>query len=628
MEKPNLFQVFIPFDHDLICKGVNEALENIFPSHYLDPKWQEGQTPESVREKLLAEVPIVKSIHKDSLLFFYSFFPERSDAFKFFFDLVSQCLVPDKRLNVILTYAVDLRFPTLGDDLFTLNEVVVKLEDPEERELLQRNFALMETEAKLGLESKHYARKILESRGVLPDLKTSIIQKKMASYLEKLPAFFSADIFTETQAILALCDEDFKRERSVEHISRLIAVQYFFRKLLSDWVKKFPGKRHVRIKTLHSAGKNVLCLVIGLNFLRGREVFEQGHLIRAIQKYIPTAEAIEKTFFTSKRSANEITTAYIEIQKEDCTRFLKEEIGKLKTHLIKDLEHHIAQAFPPIFMPRNEEEVMRNILSLSQQIKYLRDIPQGYITFQEQTELNLFFTVILVRVFKTGMASIADMIKESNSYLQYLPDRIRVVGFLRQTYQKEATVFRLKLPKEGFLRGDHSINLYKARQAVVNELTRCVGEFRDFNGGMIAKQNELLTEVKALFAKEAIKYNEIYIEDFFYSLAPVIMRTLETHAFKSLFQLLLESLEQGVLPGKNVSIQWREENHFTYVTTLGFDWGPLDQISRVLSKSHVGPELAFGQVKTSAYACKGYVFRSPDLKKQAEFRAAVKSLIN
>ena len=55
---------------------------------------------------------------------------------------------------------------------------------------------------------------------------------------------------------------------------------------------------------------------------------------------------------------------------------------------------------PPVFMPRNEEEIMRNIVSLSDQIKYLRDIPQVFITFDEQTTANLFFTIIMVRLLK------------------------------------------------------------------------------------------------------------------------------------------------------------------------------------------------------------------------------------
>ena len=60
-------------------------------------------------------------------------------------------------------------------------------------------------------------------------------------------------------------------------------------------------------------------------------------------------------------------------------------------------------------------------------------------------------------------------------------------------------------------------------QVVVSELSRILGEFRDFNGGMISKQNELLTDVRAHLENKGIRYNEIHLENFFYSLAPVII---------------------------------------------------------------------------------------------------------
>ena len=148
-------------------------------------------------------------------------------------------------------------------------------------------------------------------------------------------------------------------------------------------------------------------------------------------------------------------------------------------------------------MPRNEEEVMRNILILTNQIKYVRDIPQVAITFDEQAYAHLYFTVILARLLKPESTSLADLFKKGNSIAEYLHDRTKVMGFVRKKYAKEATVFRLKLPKDGFLRADHSIDLYKARQTVVGELLKVVGEIRDYNGGMISKQHELLSTIRS-----------------------------------------------------------------------------------------------------------------------------------
>src|SRR5262249_49375099 len=147
----------------------------------------------------------------------------------------------------------------------------------------------------------------------------------------------------------------------------------------------------------------------------------------------------------------------------------------------------------------------RNILALSKQIRYLRDIPQVIISFEEQTDRNLIFRIIYVRLLLEEKKPLG--LNDNSTFLRFMPERTKVVGYLRKKYEKEATVFRVKFAKDSFLRGDHSIDLYKARQALVNELNRLFGEFRDFNGGMIAKQNELLTEVKTYLAKDGASYN-------------------------------------------------------------------------------------------------------------------------
>ena len=75
----------------------------------------------------------------------------------------------------------------------------------------------------------------------------------------------------------------------------------------------------------------------------------------------------------------------------------------------------------PIFMPRNEEEVMRNILSLSNQIRYIKDPQQVFITFDEQTNAHLFFTVILVRILKKGFITVPDIFSKDGYFPRIYP---------------------------------------------------------------------------------------------------------------------------------------------------------------------------------------------------------------
>lgn len=609
---------------------INSALKQILPEHFFEQKGQSERVYDNLRKKFLTLLPLVKATKCENVpgtMSFFCLFRYRINSFKIFFDLIVHWLIPGKRLDVDLIYAIDFHIPELNEDPFTLCELMIRVDKLEDLQQIERNFPIIESDVRLGVSSSYYAKRILEIKGLVPDQKTTMIQDYIASLVRRMPKMFDSDIFSEMQHALVICHDNFKLERSVRDFGRIISAHYLFRKVLLTYVKDFPRKRNIILKlfqtkvSFQAEPKKVLSIIVGLNFLRDKEVFEQRHLVEAIKQYIPNAQAIEESFYANRRGSEQIITVYLEIEKGDHKDFSSEEIAILRRKLPNDLKNHIGRLTLPVFMPRNEEEIMRNILSLGAQIKYLRDIPQVFISFDEQTDRNLFFTVIFVRVMTEDKKPIQDLFKGTNSFLRYIPDRTKIVGYLRK-YPKEANVFRVKFAKDGFLRGDHSIDLYKARQAVVNELNRVLGEFRDFNGGMIAKQNELLTEVRSYLSKEGAKYNEILLENFFYSLAPVIMRTvLEPHAFKSLFEMLLESLDKGVPVGARCSLKMKSEPNFCFALMTAPARSVLDEFAKTVSKQpwHAS-ELVQGYVKTAETVCVGYIYRCTDINKQIQFQ--------
>ena len=114
---------------------------------------------------------------------------------------------------------------------------------------------------------------------------------------------------------------------------------------------------------------------------------------------------------------------------------------------------------------------------------------------------------------------------------------------MRKSYPKEAHILEIRLDKKQFLRKDFSVDLYKARLCVVSEITRLVGDVRDYNGGMIAKQYETLSALKALLLEEGV-HNDFLLENFFYSLTPNYMQSiLPPLLLKKFFFQLLAVLE-------------------------------------------------------------------------------------
>ncbi len=611
----------------LYRQAISHMLEKILPA-----PWNEIKNQFQDMLPILSSAPCKQAPGHFS---FYVLTRNRTNTFKFFFDMIGNWLVPGKRLNLVLTYAADFRIPEQGAGSYTICEVMIHVENQDELEKILSNLPIIETEIRLGMKSIYYARRIMEIKGLTADAKTAMIQEYIAYLVTRLPKYFDYDVLTEMQHVLVLCRDDFKAARDSHHLSRLISIQYLFRREVREAVKRSEEKRHLQLKLFKAAistpggQRRVLGMVVGVNFIRDKEVFEKRHMLTAIQNIMPNVEAVEGSFFNNRRGTENISTLYLELIKTDGSDFTSQEIRQLRRELPNDLKDRIEHLMPPVFMPRNEEEIMRNILSLSNQIKYLRDIPQVFISFDEQTHTNLFFTVILVRLVKPGTCSMQEMFKSSGTFLEYIHDRCKPVGYLRKKYTKEATVFRVKLSKEDFLRRDHSIDLYKARQTVCLELLRMIGEFRDYNGGMISKQNEVLDEVKKQLGGE-VRYNELLLDNFFYSLTPVIMRTLlEPDVLCKVFMMLLESIEEGGLEGNSYRLMSKFDHHFVYLLIKSDDRTIKDEITRTINKFHLhSSELANAYVHVYDMHYLGYIYRCDHPYKQHQFSQMIQNTLN
>jgi hypothetical protein len=278
----------------------------------------------------------------------------------------------------------------------------------------------------------------------------------------------------------------------------------------------------------------------------------------------------------------------------------------------------------PVFMPSNEEEIIRNILSLSNQLKYVRDIPQMMITFDRQTRNSLLFTVVIVRVLHSDSKKIQELFKGADTILEFIPDRAKNLGLLRKRHAKEATVFHVKVPKNAFLRADHSLDLFKARQVVVKELEQVIGEVRDFNGGMIAQQAEMLSGLIGLL-KDSGDYPEFLIENFFYSLAPNIMRyVIEPEALKTLFLMLLQVEENELIGVAACSIHTQRETNYTFAAVLIRDFDVKacidEEIAALALPSNA---LVSATMYLDHHPCLGFIYQCDDPVKQRKFCQAI-----
>lgn len=452
--------------------------------------------------------------------------PRKKGAAKFFYDFVTRSLVPGKEVEVVTHFAMQY-------ESLTVAELILKLECVEDLDVAKSNWPFLKNEILLGTSSLYHAKKILELRGLSFDEKAVLVQEKLGLMMKRFPDHFESDIFRDMQCLFLATSENFKKTHAPTELARIIFTLYLFRKSLEKRMGKNPNRRHLALKcrrghTHTTFGlKSVLSVFVGLSFLKEHEIFEEKHLQLALNYLVPDAQVVAGSYFSFD------ACFYIEFERAG--PFSKEEILELEKRLPSEIRARIEQLVSPVFMPRNEEEVMRNILTLSGELKYLRDLPQVMISFYKQTEHQIIFTVTLVRVLHNS-----PQIQEAENLTI---DRIKTVGLLRQKYPKEAVVMKISLPMKNFIREDFSVDLFAARLQVVKEVEKIVGEVRDYNGGMIAKQSENFAQLKTLLGDLAIKH-PLFLQNFFHSIFPAsLSATIEPEKLKILFEMLLEKGE-------------------------------------------------------------------------------------
>ena len=281
-----------------------------------------------------------------------------------------------------------------------------------------------------------------------------------------------------------------------------------------------------------------------MNCFHKYEFFDEKHVLRSVEKFIPNVRIVAGSFYRITTANNPVTTLYVELEKDDGASFSITERKVLKENLEEELKKRIEHLVPSLFMVRNEEETMRNILMLSREVKSPDDIPQMMVSFDQHSQEDLIFTVVFLRVKKDTTVPLQDLLKDSDDQVFFIQDRIQIVSYLNKKHPIEANVFRLQINKlTSFLRMDFSVNLYLARQKVVAFLTDHLGEIRDYNGGMMLKQGELLSQFKRLF-HDVSRRNQELLENFFYSLNPIeAQATIALHSLSLFFELFLKVVE-------------------------------------------------------------------------------------
>lgn len=429
----------------------------------------------------------------------------------------------------------------------------------------------------------------------------NFVYEKLKKWFDRFPLSIDNSIFSDLALLYLLASKKYLDHRNHSHLFRVILSMHLMQKKLIRSTTFSPQVRHLEVRLIPTdllfpfSNKPVLGCLIGFNLMDRYEVFDEENIVLALQKYLPQLKLVKESSYCHTSQYKNLKIFYFEIEKKNNSSFSLLEQTLLKNSLEEKVKKSIQPLSPTIFMGLNNEEIYKNILVLSQEIQSLQDLPQAYITFDQQTGKEIVFRINLVHISPFHHFSL----KESFSGSTFVSERVLTVRYL-EDHPIQAHIFRLHLPrKASLLRADGSLDFYSARQKIVSLMMEAIGEFRDYNGGILLKQQELLEGFKENFPEFSSQDPEL-MEAFFYKLAPLEKQaTLPSSILSKLFTYFLENRKEKLLPNKIYNFKINHSEQHTFLIVHGIDHSLSEIISTVLQEQTYTPrEIAYNIIET------------------------------
>jgi oligopeptide transport system substrate-binding protein len=435
--------------------------------------------------------------------------------------------------------------------------------------------------------------------------------------------WLEGSVLDEVKAFFAFAGREFIEKRSLRLLRRLIISQHLIRKDLVKRITGAPDIRHATCRLLSAkltfpfTSKTVLGIFVGIHFLHKHEFFSEEHLLRAIQKLIPEVQSISGSLYAFQRQGDPFKFIYLEVEKKEGLAFTLKERQLLSLSLNEQIKWSVERLQPAVFMVNNEEEVAKNILVLSREITSVADFPQVTIHFEEQKEHEVKFRIVMVRPLNKRRLPLEKSFQKIEG-AAYVPGKTQTVRYLEKNRLIQAQVFHLCITKNpAFLRSDSSLNFYAARSQISELLTKALGPFRDYNGGIILKQGEKIEQLKRHFRE----LPSDIVENFFYGLTPIeVQSTIALNVMASLFELFLERKGQTISQKTDhFTKSFRKENR-TFCVLQTHDSQAYELLVKTYKETtEEHDSLVYTHIWDGDSHISGFIFESPDLSHHTRF---------
>ncbi|MBA2367396.1 MAG: peptide ABC transporter substrate-binding protein [Candidatus Protochlamydia sp.] len=424
------------------------------------------------------------------------------------------------------------------------------------------------------------------------------VEKKIQLWFNRFNYPLNPPVVQDLYLFYLLASKKFLDHRSPSHLSSLFLSIHWMQKKLAQKIAFSPEEIHIKIRWLPGILKfpfsshSVLGCLIAFNALDKYELFDEENLYLAFQKQYPDVRLVKECFYRHSSQNQNLKIHYFEIEKKDGTNFSLFQQNLLKNNIEERVRNSIQKLSPSTFMRRNDEDTYKTILSLSNEINSLDDFSQVSINLDEQTGKEIVFQIVLVHPAPFHKFSLKERFVEC----AFVPKRMTTVRHL-DNHPIHAHVFSLHLPRAStFLRGDGSLDFNLARQKIVSILQSAIGQFRDYNGGLLLKQQEHLEKFREGFKE----IDQDILEKFFYSINPLEKQAiLDLDILFKFFQFFLEHQKVKLVKNINFYFVHSKIGENTFLFVKGNNCSLNDTIlSFVHEDFFQSPEIAYSLLNT------------------------------
>ncbi len=368
--------------------------------------------------------------------------------------------------------------------------------------------------------------------------------------LQRLQGHVDAHLIDTMHHFLLECSDQFRDMRSPRQLGRLLAGAALLKRSLTLATARQPEKRHIRIAysrlQVHFpfVSKAVLGVLVIFNNRSLQEVFGKTHFTNAVQAIINESKPITLGFIHRISFLERYTMAYLEFEKGGGSHFRPSDIQILRARLVGEIEEHIQPLVPHIHCQRNDEEVYRNAIALCHELRSIDDIPQVMINYEQLQADDLIFTILLARPSTNTTLPLQKLWMSKYPSLPFISERTTFLDHFQSGQRKEISIFKVLIPQKNFQFKNHSIDIHAARRFIEQALKEMLGDFRDYNGGLILKQEENLQKFLKV---EGNHKNRVLMGNFFFSIQPLAMQcTLLLELLQSWYGLIKQALSLAI----------------------------------------------------------------------------------